>query len=106
MTQSTPTVTIHSTASQMSVVLARLTTCLVHAGYAFLQTFHSAGHSDIDVFDQHQQLLIRCTIREAETDTRMPAPSVFSAQETLPENLVTLIHALVQACTVTSENRQ
>ena len=103
MTQSTPTVTIHSTASQMSVVLARLTTFFVHAGYAFLQTFHSAGHSDIDVFDQHQQLLIRCTIREAEIDMRMPAPSVFPAQETLPENLVTLIHALVQACTVTSE---
>jgi hypothetical protein len=28
---------------------------------------------------------------------------VFPAQETLPENLVTLIHALVQACTITSE---
>src|SRR4249919_2748948 len=103
MTPSTPTVTIHSPAVQQPVVLTHLTAFLLRARYAFLQTFHSAEHSDIDIFDQHQQLLIRCTIREAEPDRRMPAPSVFPVQETLPENLVTLIHALVQACTVTSE---
>jgi hypothetical protein len=105
MTSSTPTVTIHSTAVQQSVVLSHLTTFLLRAHYAFLQTFHSAEHSDIDIFDQHQQLLVRCTIREVETDRRMPAPSVSPAQEALPENLARLIHALVQACTVTSEYR-
>ena len=103
MTPSTPTVTIHCTAVQQPVVLTHLTAFLLRARYAFLQTFHSAEHSDIDIFDQHQQLLIRCTIRETETDRCMPAPSVFPAPETLPEDLVTLIHALVQACTVTSE---
>jgi hypothetical protein len=106
MTSSTPTVTIHSTAVQQPVVLSHLTTFLLRARYAFLQTFHSAEHSDIDIFDQHQQLLVRCTIWEAETDRRMPAPSVSPAQEALPENLATLIHALVQACMVTSEYRQ
>ncbi len=102
MTPSTPTITLYSTALQQPVVLTHLAAFLLHARYAFLQTFHSAERSDIDIFDQHRQLLIRCTIRAAETDRRMPAPSVFPAQETLPENLVTLIHALVQACTVTS----
>ena len=106
MTPSTPTVTINSPAMQQPVVLTHLTAFLLRARYAFLQTFHSAEHSDIDIFDQHQQLLARCTIREAETDRRMPAPSVSPAQEALPENLATLIHALVQACTVTSEYRQ
>ena len=106
MTPSTPTVTIHSPAMQQSVVLTHLTALLLHARYAFLQTFHSAGHSDIDIFDQHQQLLVRCTIWEAETDKRLPAPSISPAQEMLPESLVTLIHALVQACTVTSEYQQ
>jgi len=106
MTPSTPTVTIHSTAVQQPVVLTHLTAFLLGAGYAFLQTFHSAEHSDIDIFDPHQRLLMRCTIREAETDRRMPAPSVFPVPETLPENLVPLIHALVQACTLTSEERQ
>ena len=101
MTPSTPTITIHCTAVQQSVVLARLTAFLLRDRYAFLQTFHSAEHSDIDIFDQHQQLLIRCTIQEDETDSRMSAPSVFPAPETLPEDLVTLIQALVQACTVT-----
>jgi len=104
MTPSTLTVTIHCTAVQQPIVLAHLTAFLLRDRYAFLQTFHSAEHSDIDIFDQHQQLLIRCTIREVETDRGMPAPSVFPAQETLPENLATLIHALVQACTVTSED--
>ena len=99
-------VTIHSTAAQQPVVFTHLTAFLLRAHYAFLQTFHSAGHSDIAIFDQHQQLLVRCTLRVAETDRRMPAPSVSPAQETLPENLVTLIHALVQACTGTSEYRQ
>jgi hypothetical protein len=103
MTPSTPTITIHITAGQQPVVLTHLTAFLLRAHYAFLQTFHSAEHSDIDIFDQHQQLLIRCTIREDATDRCMSAPSVFPAQETLPEDLVTLIHALVQACTVTSE---
>ena len=102
MTSSTPTITLYSTALQQPVVLSHLVAFLLQARYAFLQTFPSAEGSDIDIFDQHQQLLIRCTIRAAETDRRMPAPSVFPAQETLPENLVTLIHALVQACRVTS----
>lgn len=106
MTPSTPTITIHSPAVQQPVVLTRLTAFLLYARYAFLQTFHSVEHSDIDIFDQHQQLLVRCTIREAETDRCMPGPSVSPAQEALPENLATLIHALVQACTVTSEYRQ
>jgi hypothetical protein len=106
MTPSTPTITIHSPAVQQPVVLTRLTEFLLHAHYAFLQTFHSAERSDIDIFDQHQQLLVRCTIREAEIDRHMPGLSVSPAQEALPENLVTLIHALVQACTVTSEYRQ
>ena len=98
MIQPTPTVTIHSSALQMPVVLARLTTCLVHAGYAFLQTFHSTGHSDIEVFDQHQQLLVHCILRETETDTRVPVPSVWPAQETMAPDLVPLIDALVRAC--------
>jgi len=105
MTPSAPTVTIHSTASQMSVVLARLTIYLVHAGYAFLQTFHSTKHSDIDVFDQHQQLLVHCIIRETETDTRVPVPSVLPAFETMAQDLVTLIHNLVQACTAPAESQ-
>lgn len=102
MTPSTPTITLYSTALQQSVVLTHLVAFLLHARYTFLQTFHSAEHSDIDIFDQHRQLLIRCTIQAAETDKRMPAPSVFPAQETLPEHLVTLIQALVQVCTVAS----
>ena len=105
-TPSTPTVTIYSPAVQQPVVLAHLTAFLLRAHYAFLQTFHSVGHSDIDIFDQHQQLLVRCTIWAAETDRRIPTPSVFPAQETLPENLAMLIQALVQVCTVTSEHWQ
>ena len=105
MTQPTPTVTIHSTASQMPVVLARLTTGLLHAHYAFLQTCHSTGHVDIDVFDQRQQHLVHCTIRETEADTLVPALSVWPAQETMAPDLVPLIHELVQACTATLEHR-
>jgi hypothetical protein len=105
MTLSTPTVTIHSTAPQMPVVLARLTTWLVHTGYAFLQTFHSTAYADIDVFDQHQQLLVHCIIRETETDTHVPVPSVLPALETMAPALGTLIHDLVQACTTPAEPR-
>src|SRR2546428_6590611 len=83
MTLSTPTITIQSPAVQQPVVLTHLTAFLLQARYAFLQTFHSTGHSDIDIFDQHQQLLVRCTIRAAETDRRIPTPSVFPAQEAL-----------------------
>ena len=105
MTPSTPSIIIHSPATQQPVVLSHLTAFLLRARYAFLQTFHSAGYSDIDIFDEHQQFLIRCTIREAETDRRMPVLSVCPAQEMLSANLVRLIHALEQACTVTSQER-
>jgi len=102
MTPSTPTITIHSPAVQQPIVLTHLVAFLLRARYAFVQTFHSAAYSDIDIFDPHQQLLIRCTIRKAATDRHTLALSVFPAQETLSENLVTLIHALEQACRVTS----
>jgi hypothetical protein len=90
---------------QQPVVLSHLTAFLLRARSAFLQTFHSAESSDIEIFDQHQQLLVRCTIREAEPDRRLPAFSVCPAPATLPEHLVRLIHALEQACTVTSPER-
>ena len=102
MTQPTPTVTIHSPALHMPVVLARLTTCLLHARYAFLQTCHSAGHTDLDVFDQ-QQHLVHCTIRETGAGTPVAAPSVWPAPETMAPDLAPLIHALVQAGTATPE---
>jgi hypothetical protein len=105
MTPSTPTVTIHSTALQMPTVLARLAAFLLRARYAFVQTFHSAGHSDIDVFDQHQHLLVRCTLQEVEADTLRPASAVLSVPEALPAHLATLTHHLVQACTGTAEPR-
>jgi hypothetical protein len=103
MTPSTPTITIQSTALQMPVVLAHLTTFLLCTRYAFVQTFRRAGHSDIDIFDQHQQLLVRCALRETETDRCTPVASVSPAQETFPESLATLLHDLVQACTGTPE---
>lgn len=106
MTPSTPTVTIHSTAEQMPVVCARLTAFLLRARYAFVQTFHSAEHSDIDVFDQHRQLLVRCTLQEVETDTLRPAPAVLAVPETLPAHLATLTHNLVQVCTAIAEHQQ
>ena len=106
MTPSTPTVTIQSTALQMPVVLARLTAFLLCARYAFVQTFHSAGHSDIDVFDQRQQCLVRCTLQEVETDTLRTAPAVLSVPETLPAYLAMLTHELAQICMEIAEPRQ
>jgi len=111
MTQSTPTVTLHIPASQMSVVLARLTAFLLHARYAFLQTFHSAGHTDIDMFDQHQQLLVRCTLRVAaapvSTPRESPAPGtlVLSPQSSaISPPLMSLLRELAQVCATTAEN--
>ena len=106
MTPSTPTVIIQSTALQMQAVLARLTTFLLRAPYAFVQTFHSTGHSDIDVFDQRQQLLVRYTLQERETATLGPALAVLSVPETLPAHLATLTHDLVHIRTGIAEPRQ
>ena len=105
MTPPAPAVTFHISVSQMSVVLSRLTTFLLHAPYAFLQTFHSAEHTDVEVFDQHQQLLVRCTLRVADTDAPVPPPLVSLAQEALAADLVSLLRELVQFSMTTSENR-
>ena len=94
MRQPMPTVTFAT--SQMSAVLVRLTTFLLRARHAFLHTYHSPEHSDLDIFDQHQQLLIRCTLRVADAAASVPAPLASPAQETLAVDLLSLLHDLVQ----------
>ena len=89
----------------MPGVLGRLTAFLLRARYAFVQTFHSAGHSDLDVFDQHQQFLLRCTLQELEADTHRPAPAVLTVPETLPAHLTPLAHTLAQVCAGRAEPR-
>jgi len=94
MTPPPPTVTCWIAASQMAVAWARLTTFLLQTGHAFLHTCHSPGHSDLDIFDQHQRLLIRCTIRIADAATPVPASPVFPTQRELAADLVALLHDL------------
>ncbi len=94
MTQPPPTVTFCIAASQMAVAWARLTTFLLRAGHAFLHTCHSPGHSDLDIFDQHQRLLIRCTLRRADAAAPVPAPPGSPAQGELAADLLALLHDL------------
>jgi len=108
MTQPPPTITCCIAASQMAIAWVRLTIFLLRAGHAFLHTCHRPGHSDLDIFDQHQQLLIRCTLRIAEglltqptadavaEDAAAPvsAPPVSPAQGELAADLWALLHDL------------
>lgn len=96
MIQPVPTVTLCIVASQMSAVLARLSTFLVQARHGFLHTFHSPGQVDLDIFDQHQRLLMRCTIQVVEADAAVPAPLVSAVPGTLAADLLSLLHDLVQ----------
>lgn len=96
MTQPTPTVTFYIAAAQMAVAWARLATFLLQARHAFLHTFHSAGHADIDIFDQHQRFLIRCTLRVAERHTPVPALPASPTPGGLAADLISLLHDLVQ----------
>jgi hypothetical protein len=96
MIQPTPTVTFCIAASQMSVAWARLTTFLLPARYAFVHTFHSPEHSALDIFDQHQRLLIRCTLRVADADAPVPAPPVSAVQGALAVDLMSLLQDLIQ----------
>ena len=94
MTPPVPTVTCSLSATQMSAVWARLSTFLLHGQHAFLHTFHSPEHCDIDIFDQQQRLLLRCTIQVIPADAGMPAPLVSAAQGTLATDLVALLKDL------------
>ena len=94
MTPPLPTVTCSIAALQMSTVLTRLSTFLLHGHHAFLHTFHSPEHCDIDIFDQQQRLLLRCTIQVMQADA-VPAPRVSAAQGTLATDLVALLQDLV-----------
>src|SRR5262249_40110984 len=96
MIQPRPIVTFGITASQMPVAWARLTTFLLHARHAFLHTFHSPEHSALDIFDQHQQLLIRCTLRVADADAPVPTPPVSPMPSTLAVDLMSLLQDLIQ----------
>ncbi len=96
MIQPTPTVTFGIAASQMSVAWARLTTFLLHAHHAFLHTFNSPEHSTLDIFDQHQRLLIRCTLRVTDADAPVPAPPVSPVPSTLAGDLMSLLQDLIE----------
>lgn len=94
MIQPLPTVTCAIAAAQMSTVLTRLSTFLLHGHYAFLHTFHSPEYCDIDIFDQ-QRLLLRCTIQVLEADAAVPASLVSAAPGTLVTDLLSLLQDLV-----------
>lgn len=94
MIQPLPTVTCAIAAAQMSTVLTRLSTFLLHGHYAFLHTFHSPEHCDIDIFDQQQRRLLRCTIQVLQADA-VPASRMSAAPGTLAMDLVSLLHDLV-----------
>jgi hypothetical protein len=115
MTQPPPTVTFRIAAAQMSVVLIRLSTFLLRAHYAFLYTFHSAEHAELDIFDQHhacapqgllasvrhpagthERLLIRCILQVVDAGAAAPAPPVSPTPEALAADLMSLLHDLVQ----------
>jgi len=96
MTQPTPTVTFCIAAAQMSAAWARLTTFLLHGRHAFLHTFHSPEHSALDIFDQHQRLLLRCTFQVAHADAPVPTPPVSPMQGALAVDLTSLLQDLVQ----------
>lgn len=96
MIQPMPTVTLSIAASQMSAAWARLTTFLLHARHNFLHTCYSPEHSDIDIFDQQQRLLIRFTFQVAEAAARVPGPPVSPTPGGLAADLLSLLHDLVQ----------
>ena len=96
MTPPLPTVTCSIAAAQMSTVLTRLSTFLLHGHYAFLHTFHSPEHCDIDIFDQQQRLLLRCTIQVPQADAAVPAPRVSAVEGTLVTDLLSLLQDLVR----------
>jgi hypothetical protein len=58
------------------------------------------------VFNQQQQLLLRCTLQALEADRHHPAPAVLTIPETLPAHLTPLAHTLVQVCTGRAAPRQ
>ena len=95
MTPPLPTVTCSIAALQMSTVWARLSTFLLHGHHAFLHTFHSPEHCDIDIFDQQQRLLLRCTIQVVQADAAVPAPRVSAVEGTLAMDLLSLFQDLV-----------
>jgi len=94
MIQPMSTVTCSIAASQMSAVWARLTTFLLRAHHAFLHTYHSAAQVDIDIFDQHRQCLIRCTIEMVDAGVSVSAPRVSAAPGTLAMDLLSLLQDL------------
>jgi hypothetical protein len=98
MTDLTATVTLYLTPAQMPRAMAGLIAFCVRAPYAFLQTWHSADHSDVDIFTpSHTIQLTLCT---AVSDGPEPGSTLFSPEVTTSTELAHLAQQLVQICTL------
>lgn len=89
------TVTYRVPGPQVTATLSQLAVFLLQASYAFLQTFHSAGHAEIDIF-AHQQPILRVVLHQDaghEPPAFLPSPT---PQSVLSSEVVTLVHALAQ----------
>jgi hypothetical protein len=64
--------------------------------YDFLQTCHDITHSDFDIF-QNQQLLVRLTLRAAETPEAPSGAAVLASSPPLAADAVGIIQHLLQA---------
>jgi hypothetical protein len=94
-----PAVTLHLLVSQIPAALARLTAFFLQESYAFLHTFHHEGHAVFDIFNQHQQLILRFTVQAAEPNGPASGSLACSPHSVLAADAAHLVQHLVQVCT-------
>ena len=90
------TLTCRVPADQMADTLMQLTTLLLQTPYAFRQTFQQAGHSDMDIFDTQQQLIVRVMLQVGAPHTPISLIAAASPQTALEAEPLPLVQALTQ----------
>lgn len=78
--------------------MANLVTWCVQESYAFLQTCHHAYHTEVEIINQQQQLLVRLVLHVMPPDTLAPEATLLVSGGTLPADSSPLVQNLVRLC--------
>jgi len=93
---SIPTVTLQLLPGAVATAMAQLVTWCVQESYAFLQSWHDDGHTEVEIRNQHQQVLVHLVLHRLQAETLAPVAVVLPSVDTLPPESAALVQRLLR----------
>jgi hypothetical protein len=98
MSAAIPMIRVHMAASQMQEALSRLTAYLLEEQYAFLHTFHSGEHTELEIFQQSGAAVVHLTIQTGASTRPTGHETAATDEQSQSGESARLIQRLLDIC--------